>query len=466
MEWDFREGSDGLEIVEVASNVFHNSASPMDTNGNGELEPIDVLLVVNFLNRSSSMLLPSRVAGDESAALVDVSGDRWVTPLDALMVINSLNLELEEPRTPLIPADDSFTLELSASETVFSPIELDVLANDRGVGLRITELGKPLWGTVEVTASSSGEEATSVRYTPVELFEGVDSFFYTVADESGNLATAIVEIKYGKGLIGGPPLTIVAPERVEGVAPGASIEFRDAAGKGLISIDHGGDEEAMLGVLLSFAPNEAPFGLVVAGTLTSETGSRGNAYPEPGGGIWITGTEAEVEEVLAGLRYEPAKGFSAPNGFTINVLTFLYDTQGVSTGFASKGISVVVPVLPDAPVAASDYYEFSGLTGPLRLKVLANDLSPSGSSLRLVGLAQYPGWETLLISPQIGSSIAIDPVTDEIIYTPSPFTSYDSFVYIVSDAEGRLSQGRVALSLVDSPRLPDLLPDIRVDTRR
>ena len=59
-------------------------------NLDGENSPLDVLLVVNFLNTRPSDQRP--IGDGESLDLrLDVSGDGWISPLDVLMLINHLN---------------------------------------------------------------------------------------------------------------------------------------------------------------------------------------------------------------------------------------------------------------------------------------------------------------------------------------------------------------------------------------
>jgi uncharacterized secreted protein with C-terminal beta-propeller domain len=84
-----------------AARQWHNSAQPLDTNGDGIVAPIDALLIINQLNLYGSRpLLNSPVRAIalqtiDSAGLwsfqVDTNGDGQLAPLDALLVINYLN---------------------------------------------------------------------------------------------------------------------------------------------------------------------------------------------------------------------------------------------------------------------------------------------------------------------------------------------------------------------------------------
>ncbi len=97
---------------------FHNPDYPLDVDGNGSLDPSDVLLIINYLNQHG----PGPIEQDNvSGAPVyyDVNGDGMVTPLDALLVINQLNLngrtlvdpsvggESEAPQNEAVPLVES-----------------------------------------------------------------------------------------------------------------------------------------------------------------------------------------------------------------------------------------------------------------------------------------------------------------------------------------------------------------------
>lgn len=448
MEWDFRERQGKLELVGDDNDLLQNEDMPLDTNGNGTVEPLDVLSVINFINSSPTTVVPIRSSSAVSEAFVDVNGDNVVSPMDVLMIINQLNSGSDDTKMPLIAEDDYFERTLPSTATEFPASEIDVLANDLGEGLRLVDVQSGNVGTVEIVEASDGSGKMVVRYTPGDQFRNIDAFLYTVEDAAGNRATAIVRVGYNLEATGDTSFKVNVADRVTGDAPGAAIDFQDADGNALISLEFGGDENEKVGVLVNFQPNEAPFGLAIAGTFSSDTTLENRFFPQLNGAAWITGTLAEVNEILAGLRFTPAPGFSAPDGINANVFAFLYGSLGVSTQFSSGVISVVVPKLAPAPIATGDFFEFDRPAEPVRLNVLANDSSPSGSALRLVGVSLYPDADELSITTPFGTIIEIDSDTNEIILTPG-FGAYESFVYIVSDAEGRLSQGKVAVSLID-----------------
>ena len=70
------------------ASPWQNPSNPCDVNANGTVSPLDVLLLINDLNRNGPRTLsPS----DTAPPYLDVSGDGRVTALDALLVINAIN---------------------------------------------------------------------------------------------------------------------------------------------------------------------------------------------------------------------------------------------------------------------------------------------------------------------------------------------------------------------------------------
>lgn len=82
------------------SSGWHNAADPLDTNRDGRVTPLDILIIVNELNargpRALADLRPLRHVGPLPAAAMprfslDVDGDQFLAARDALAVINHLN---------------------------------------------------------------------------------------------------------------------------------------------------------------------------------------------------------------------------------------------------------------------------------------------------------------------------------------------------------------------------------------
>ena len=87
---------DNAKIEIVNTRPYHNPLVPHDVNGDGSIDPRDVLIVINLLNRSSRPDLfssggPMNSEELASFAYYDVDGDGDISPLDVLRIINLLN---------------------------------------------------------------------------------------------------------------------------------------------------------------------------------------------------------------------------------------------------------------------------------------------------------------------------------------------------------------------------------------
>jgi hypothetical protein len=95
-------GIDFLNRAVVGSG-WQNPTDPLDVNNDGQITPLDALLIINELNQpqyrdplTGEMPLPPAVI----PAYFDVNADGFVVPTDALLVINRLNNPPAEPETP------------------------------------------------------------------------------------------------------------------------------------------------------------------------------------------------------------------------------------------------------------------------------------------------------------------------------------------------------------------------------
>ena len=75
-------------------------------------------------------------------------------------------------------ADDAATL-------VDQPVRINVLSNDSGNGLRVTNVDSPKYGTARIVGGA-------IEYTPAPGFTGTDSFWYDITDEHGYTDSALI----------------------------------------------------------------------------------------------------------------------------------------------------------------------------------------------------------------------------------------------------------------------------------
>ena len=87
--------------IDLQENGWHNLANAFNVSGdiNGDVSPIDALLVINWLNSHPDAALPA-IATPEIHGYVDVNNDGFCTPIDALLVINYLNTPPASPPAP------------------------------------------------------------------------------------------------------------------------------------------------------------------------------------------------------------------------------------------------------------------------------------------------------------------------------------------------------------------------------
>lgn len=76
--------------VRVTNTIYQNPANKLDVNADGNISPIDALLVINYVNLNGAVVLPPTAFAPPP--YLDVNGDNRVAPIDALEVINFLNL--------------------------------------------------------------------------------------------------------------------------------------------------------------------------------------------------------------------------------------------------------------------------------------------------------------------------------------------------------------------------------------
>lgn len=80
--------------VEVRS-AWQNPSNALDVNGDGDFSPIDILRVINELNRRGAGMLEHPPQSPHlPPPYVDVTGDGYLTAADALFAINCLNSQL------------------------------------------------------------------------------------------------------------------------------------------------------------------------------------------------------------------------------------------------------------------------------------------------------------------------------------------------------------------------------------
>jgi hypothetical protein len=122
-EWKYEKRAliDGVNVhvltagavqLYIENGVLQNPFNPLDSNGDGEVSPIDALLIINYLNQFGS----GKLSANASLFAIDTDGDQFAAPIDVLRVVNFINSraglsqEGEAPtvrpiRVPSVPPD-------------------------------------------------------------------------------------------------------------------------------------------------------------------------------------------------------------------------------------------------------------------------------------------------------------------------------------------------------------------------
>ena len=138
--------------------LMRNPVEPMDVNDDGEVSPLDALMIINEINGRRGGAGPPDAgdpAGGGRRGFVDVNGDRVVSPLDALMVINGIN-----DRTRGRGGGGDGTGQRGGNDPVgdaSEPAPIDGVGNNEQ---------HPEWGSAD---------AQLLRLTPVEYADGASS---------------------------------------------------------------------------------------------------------------------------------------------------------------------------------------------------------------------------------------------------------------------------------------------------
>ncbi|MBI2480468.1 MAG: hypothetical protein HYV60_18125, partial [Planctomycetia bacterium] len=109
-------GGGRLSLQPDNANPWHNRAKPLDTNADGHISTIDVLVVINLLNEPMILTagrLPALRPTFANVPFYDVDGDGSVSPTDALVVINVL---IGGPE-PVDPTMDTSGVEIEGDGT-------------------------------------------------------------------------------------------------------------------------------------------------------------------------------------------------------------------------------------------------------------------------------------------------------------------------------------------------------------
>ncbi len=85
----FDSASISISLTDDDRSIWTNSENVFDVNGDGSVDPIDVLQIINFIKRSGTSTLPA-TRNPLGPPFIDVNGNGSIEPVDVLLVINFL----------------------------------------------------------------------------------------------------------------------------------------------------------------------------------------------------------------------------------------------------------------------------------------------------------------------------------------------------------------------------------------
>jgi hypothetical protein len=155
-----------IDLSSVGVSPFQNPTNQYDVSGNGQVSPLDALLIINALNANNGNAITLPSSGNPPP-YYDVNGDGLVTPLDALLVINRLNqIAAGLTGNSLIVStagviDAAPTNALAAVSQVNSPLNSPLVANDLALASYANDSGVSNSSAVMVATSSFANAAAA-----------------------------------------------------------------------------------------------------------------------------------------------------------------------------------------------------------------------------------------------------------------------------------------------------------------
>ena len=191
VEWVVRDGGRG-DADGQANGVITASAQPAkttapwrnqaiaeDVNNNGGVQPLDALLVINYLNSTSPRNLPETIPSNQTAypIFLDVSGDNVVAPIDALRVINRLNGATGEGESHELPPHPTDIAPASTPPESPATLALAQIASPLvASAIFVPTAGSPVISPADTTMDPTfGAAAGATVINVAESFPAIDS---------------------------------------------------------------------------------------------------------------------------------------------------------------------------------------------------------------------------------------------------------------------------------------------------
>lgn len=391
---------DALNIVMTAGEGL------VDLKGAKSYTMSDVAMLKSIANPEEGTTAKVTFVASDAAASVTYSITATLINRDNAPVANADAYEVDE--------DSELTVAAGKG----------LLANDiddDGDAFKITAFTQPENGTVVVNATTG-----AFTYTPNPDFHGVDTFTYTIADETGS-SEGTVTITVNN--VDDPASVVINDSTiyVGDVIDDAAIKLAT----GVAVAEDFADIDLFVPVAnVSFVDPDAPStGLAVSAK--SKSGRVNVAYAKLGGNHVITMSAVP-----------DANGTDAIQLFAVSGK----DTLAVE-------IPVTITAVADLPRAVADTFDVvqdSLNFVPAAKGLLVNDVNPDGESVL----------KAVLATPAAHGTVAVD-TTGAFTYEVTDFEGEDSFTYIVRNAEGQESEAvKVVLNVGYKNKAPAILAGV------
>ncbi|MGJ3253341.1 MAG: Ig-like domain-containing protein [Elainellaceae cyanobacterium] len=381
--------------------------------------------------------------------------------------------------TTITANDDEMMIDDSSES--FTPVEIDVLANDQtpvAGEFTLLEVSQPRHGTAFI-------ENGTVFYGPEPGFSGIDQFTYLVEDSAGNRDRATVTV-------------IVRPDQSENTAPEVANDTASTAYNTPTQIavlendrDPDGDELTVTletppengaadvsrnGQIINYTPNTGFFGQdqltytvsdrqggMATGTVTitvnpPQLSAADLTYETRYGTPTTLNVLAENpspgrDRLSVSIAAEPQRGTATVN--SNNTITYTPSEQfsGGSDRFqyrltapSGQTATGTVTIQMAAPrLTARDYQASTQINSPVQVNVLRDNPYPDPGNLVI----------RVENSPQNGTAQPANGST--IVYTPNEnFAGRDRFTYQIRDNQGQSATGTVTVEVTSpAPTAPD-----------
>jgi hypothetical protein len=149
-------------VINVVNNAYQNPRNQFDVSNDTFVSPIDVLQIINYLNRNPGTISTQLPINPSTAVppYVDVNGDSFVTPLDVLLVINEINLR-SAPRAAGGGEGEGSSISAGDSWVASS----SVIAASVAPSAAATSVAVPFAGSIAAKAASETIPVTSTQPT-------------------------------------------------------------------------------------------------------------------------------------------------------------------------------------------------------------------------------------------------------------------------------------------------------------